>query len=78
MAAKLAFDKSITREMQLRIFPKPVNITLDHEGVTLAVKGCKKKITIDWLTLVGHASTPQDVPAKFYQRAELFLLSQMK
>lgn len=78
MAAKLDFDKSITREMQLRIFPKPVNVTLDHEGITLSVKGCRKHVTIDWATLVDHAKTPQDVPAKFYQNAKALLESQMK
>ena len=78
MATKLEFDKSITREIQIRALPGPVNVTIDNEGVTIAVPGCRKKVTIDWDSLIDRCQTPADVPAKFYQRPRELLLSQMK
>jgi hypothetical protein len=78
MAAKLPPDKTITREMQFRFLPAPVNVTLSAEGVTIAAKGCRQHITIDWQTLVDKCRTTSEVPAKFYNQGLELLQHQMK
>ena len=78
MAAKLATDKTITREMQFRFLPAPVNVTLSADGVAIAAKGCRQHISIDWQTLVDRCKTENSVPAKFYNRGAELLQHQMK
>ena len=78
MSSRLAPDKSITREMQFRFLPAPVNVTLSAEGVTIAAKGCRQHITLDWQTLVDKCKTMNTVPAKFYNNGLALLQSQMK
>ena len=78
MAAKLATDKAITREMQFRFLPAPVNVTLSADGVTIASKGCRQHISIDWQTLVDKCKTGNSVPAKFYNQGLELLQHQMR
>ena len=78
MAAKLATDKSITREMQFRFLPAPVNVTMSAEGIDIAAKGCRQHITIDWQTLVDKCKTGNAVPAKFFNQGLELLQHQMK
>ena len=77
MAAKLAFDKSISREMQLRILTEPVVVTMNNDGITVAAKR-HKGVTITWGELLDHCRTPDNVPAKFHQQAFQYLVSCQK
>ena len=67
MAAKLAPGKSISRELQLRIFDAPVIVTMSTEGITLAAKR-HKPINITWGMLVDASATPSNAPAKYNQQ----------
>ena len=77
MAAKLAADKSIKREIQLRIFPKPVIVTVNVDGVTIGTPR-HKPLFITWGELVTQSSTPPNVPAKFYKKGFEYLSDLMK
>lgn len=78
MATKLSPDKSITREIQLRILPEPINVTVNCFGLRITAKGCRKPVCISWDMILNRASTPSNVPAKFYGRALEYLRSQMR
>ena len=77
MAAKLASDKHVSRELQLRILDKPVVVTMSVEGITVAAKR-HKGVNITWGEIIDHASTPHNVPAKFYSRGLAYLLDCQK
>ncbi len=78
MPSILKPDKSITREIQLRLLPEPVKVTMNHDGLSISAKGCRKPVCISWDTILDRASTPSNVPAKFFGRALEYLQSQMK
>jgi hypothetical protein len=76
MAAKLALGKSIKREIQLRILPKPVVVELSCEGITVAAKR-HKPVNITWGEIIERSCTPPNVPAKFYKQGLKYLESCM-
>ena len=77
MASKLSSDKSLVREIHPRCLSAPVNITITTEGIVIAPKRSRKPLTISWMDIIQHAQTPENIPAKFFQRPFEFLVAEL-
>src|ERR1700693_4088242 len=65
MPAKLVEGKKIRREVKIYGIDLPCNATLSTDGIEIKVRGSKVGVFIAWLTVVGRATTPGNVPSKF-------------
>ena len=78
MASKLSPDKSLVREIHPRCLPAPVNVTITIEGIVIAPKRSRKPLTISWMDIIQHSQTPENIPAKFFQRPLEFLVAELR
>lgn len=77
MVAKLAPNKPIKRELQLRILTMPLLVTLSTEGITVGAKR-HKPLNITWSEIIDRSTTPDNVPAKLYKQGFKYLISCME
>jgi hypothetical protein len=66
MAAQLPeAPKVLRRQVKVYGVEMPCILDMNTEGLTLAVKGSKKRLWLTWAEVARAMHTPDDVPAHF-------------
>lgn len=73
MAIKLEPGKTLKRQIHIYGVEAPVNVEITSEGVSFAVAGAKKKVTLSWFSAVNSSLTPTDTPAHLFDKPLEFL-----
>lgn len=55
--------KPIKREIRIHGVESPINLELDENGISLSVKGSRKKVQANWVSIAKACYTETDVPS---------------